>query len=135
MPAFDTVDANGRVHYGRMDIVVTTLATQHLVDVTIVSAWSSCAATESGPAARDGTAAQRAEDGKRRTYRGVVVVPLVIEHGGRWGPTGLAWLRTLYKEESESFQQLIHNVAILVQGHISSMAVASSSGIGPNLTQ
>jgi len=135
MPAFDTVDAHGRIHYGRMDIVVTTPAAQHLVDVTIVSAWSGCAATESGPAARDGTAALRAEDNKRLKYRGVGVIPLVIEHGGRWGPTGLAWLRALYKDESESFQELVHNVAILVQGHISSMVVASSSGIEPSLTQ
>ena len=128
LPELDFTDAQGILHPGRMDLVVALPgAAPALLDLTVVSPWSANGPLEVAAASRDGAAAERAEDRKRRRYPGGRVVPMVLETGGRWGPAALAWLRAAYKGESELLHGLLTECSAVLQAHTSALQAAALS--------
>ena len=90
IPELTYTDKRGVAHPARMDLVVTLPGSKSpdLLDITVVSPWSADAGLATASAARDGAAAEKAEDRKRRRYTGGRVIPIAFENGGLWGTTG-----------------------------------------------
>ena len=78
----------------RIDLVVygPTLGAPALLDTTIASALS-VEALRAGSPARPGVAAELAEQGKRRDYPNIAIVPIALEDHGRLGAPALAFFR------------------------------------------
>ena len=125
----DREDADGKTTQARLDVVVSHCGRRWLLDLAIVSAYSNAIdeALEMAAARRDGAAAQRAEDGKRRRYPGTQVVPLIFEAHGRLGETGLSWLHRMYKVEPDAIHSLSKEMSALIQSHTRGMALAAAA--------
>ena len=125
----DRRNAEGKTTEARLDVIVSYGGRRWLLDLAIVSAYSNAVdeALELAASRRDGAAAQRAEDGKRRRYPGTEVVPIIFEAHGRLGETGLAWLHRMYKDEPAALQSLLKEMSVLVQSHTSGMALAAAA--------
>ena len=69
-----------------------TLGAPAHLDTTVASALS-VEALRAGSAARPGVAAELAEQGKRRDYPNIAIVPIAVEDHGRLGAPALAFFR------------------------------------------
>lgn len=127
IPELDRPSSDGNISPARLDVVVTLHGARWLLDVAIVSALSADSSLEAASAGRDGHAAMRAEDRKRRRYPHPQLVPLILEAHGRFGDAGLAWLRRVYAGEPLRLQALLTELSVLLQSHTASMVLAATT--------
>ena len=80
------------------------------IDVAIVSPVVANAAHLAGASTRDGYAAKRAEAYKRNRYPIDNLVPVVIELGGRPGPTARKFVAQLFPEDEPERAKAIAQV-------------------------
>ena len=89
------------------------------MDVAITEASTANLAERRQRAARDGVAAEREEDEKRRRYPGPNVVPFVLESLGRVGESANALLRSLVPSDSADRAQVLgsarQSLSVLLQ--------------------
>ena len=122
---------DGSTVEARLDIVDPLGNTTYYVDVTIVDALSVDTALERQRSKRNGVAACVAEDKKLTKYPGPATVPLAINSYGRIGQAGMAWLRAAYSSHPGILQELLNELAALVQSHISIMVRGASAATTP----
>jgi hypothetical protein len=85
VPRWDRTKADGTVEKARLDVVYLHGGRRVFVDLAFVTARSRNGAALRSQAARDGAAAEREEDDKRRRYPGPDLRPFVVESLGRMG--------------------------------------------------
>jgi hypothetical protein len=95
VPRWDRTKADGSVERARLDVVYLHGGRRVFVDLAFVTARSRNGAAMRSQAARDGAAAEREEDDKRRRYPGPDLRPFVVESLGRMGEDASALLRDL----------------------------------------
>jgi hypothetical protein len=107
------------VEKARLDVVFLQGGRRVFVDLAFVTARSRNGALLRSNAARDGAAAEREEDDKRRRYPGPDLRPFVVEALGRMGEDASALLRDLAPTEATERSSFIararRELSVLVQ--------------------
>ena len=86
-----------------MDIVVVEYGrTTHYIDVTVVSPVTQDPHFILESANKPGHAASKAEAGKRYRYPHRNLTPFAMEIGGRFGPSAITYLQSLFREPGAS---------------------------------
>ena len=129
-PELDYVDENGRTVAAVMDLVVTTAGRQYLVDLTYTDIRTADPEQYAARLRKNGAAARRAEDRKRRRYPADNLVPLAIESGGRIGDTGMRWLQMLYKaaDAAKEWQNFLRELSAHTQASTAAIVIAAIAG-------
>ena len=103
----------------RLDVVLHDGAARSLVDVVVVSPYSTNMAFMAARARRDGHASRRAAIAKRARYPSDDLVPFALETGGRFGNDARALLLVKMAEASEEpsreLQYLYRAVSSMLQ--------------------
>ena len=118
--AWDRVGDDGKVEHARLDVTYVVGGRRVYLDVAVVTARSADVPTQRAQGARDGAAADREEDSKRRRYPGPDLRPFVVEALGRLGGDATALLRELAPAEPAARSLFIRRAQRELSVHLQS---------------
>ena len=104
------------MEHARLDVVFDDWNGRRIyVDVEICDAATITQSEQRARALRDGAAAARAEDVKRRRYPGPDLAPFVLEAKGRAGDSALALLKAACPDDAAELGAARQSLSVQVQ--------------------